>query len=102
MTLEKTQRLTTKVIQRSEYKTYGKISEELTLYRDHSQGTLPLCRSQFNEVREFFTLVQEGRTRSSSLKQRQKKFRLDTVVFFFSLSTDNLDIKIAVERVSHL
>lgn len=94
MALEKTQRLTTKVIQRSEYKTYGKISEELNLYRDHSQGTLPLCRSAFNEVREFFTLVQEGRTRSSSLKQRKKKFRLDTMFFFF-LKTDKLGIKIS-------
>lgn len=79
--LENIQRLTTKVIPRSEYKTYGKISEELNLYRDHSLGTLPICRSAFNEVREFFTLVQEGRTRSSSLKQRKKKFRLDTMIF---------------------
>lgn len=80
------------MIQRSEYKTYGKISEEPNLYRDHSLGTLPLCRSAFNEVREFFTLVQEGRTRSSSLKQRKKKFRLDTMIFY--LKTDKMGIKI--------
>lgn len=94
------QRLTTKVIPRSEYKTCGKISEELNLYRDHSLGTLPICRSAFNEVREFFTLVQEGRTRSSSLKQRKKKFRLDTMIFF--LKTGKLSIEIGCPQRGYL